>query len=168
MQFGQVNRREFTTLVGIAGAAWPLRAYAQQPERMRRVGALMGFAESDPEGRILIAAFRDGLHKLGWTEGSNIQFDTRWAALDAESMQRFAKELVALQPDLILSHVTPTTVALLQQTRTIPIIFVWVSYPVGSGFVAYLARQDCNATVFTPLVDSLSCSGVYIRKWSAQ
>jgi ABC transporter substrate binding protein len=143
-----MRRREFIMLVGGA-AAWPLPAHPQQPERTRRIGALMGFAESDPEGPILIAAFLDGLRKLGWTQGSNLQFDIRWAALDAESVQRFAKELVALQHDLILSHVTPTTVALLQQTRTIPIIFVWVSDPVGSGFVATLARPGGNAIGFT-------------------
>ena len=159
----RVKRREFIMLFG-GVAAWPLAARAQQPERMRRVGALMGFAESDREGQIFIAAFREGLHKLGWTEGRNIRFDTRWAALDAESVQRFAKELVALQPDLVLSHVTPTTVALLQQTRTIPIIFVWVSDPVGSGFVASLARPGGNATGFTPLVGSLGGKWVELLK----
>src|SRR6202048_1630000 len=138
-----MRRREFITLLGGA-AAWPLRAHAQQPERMRRGGAPMGVAESDREGQIFIAAFREGLHNLGWTEGRNIRFDTRWAALDAESVQRFAKELVALQPDLILSHVTPTTAALLQQTRTIPIVFATVSDPVGSGFVASFPRPGGN------------------------
>jgi ABC-type uncharacterized transport system substrate-binding protein len=159
-----MRRREFITLLGGAAATWPLAARAQQPYRMRRVGALMGFAESDREGQIFIAAFREGLHNLGWTEGRNIRFDTRWAALDAESVQRFAKELVALQPDLILSHVTPTTVALLQQTRTIPIIFVWVSDPVGSGFVASLARPGGNATGFTPIVGSLGGKWVELLK----
>ena len=123
-----------------------------------------GISESDQEGQTFIAAFREGLHERGWTEGRNIRFDTRWAALDAESVQRFAKELVALQPDLILSHVTPTTVALLQQTRTIPIIFVWVSDPVGSGFVASLARPGGNATGFTPIVGSLGGKWVELLK----
>jgi putative ABC transport system substrate-binding protein len=159
-----MKRREFITLLAGTAAVWPLAAHAQQPERMRRVGALMGFAESDQEGQIFIAAFREGLHKLGWTEGRNIWFDTRWAALDADLVQRFAKELAALQPDLILSHVTPTTVALLQQTRTIPIIFVWVSDPVGSGFVASLARPGGNATGFTPLVGSLGDKWVELLK----
>ena len=125
---------------------------------------MMGFAESDREGQLSIAAFQDGLLRLGWAEGGNIRFDTRWAALDAESVQRFAKELVALQPDLILSHVTPTTVALLQQTRTIPIIFVWVSDPVGSGFVVSLARPGGNATGFTPIVASLGGKWVDLLK----
>jgi putative ABC transport system substrate-binding protein len=131
---------------------------------MRRIGVLMGFAETDREGQIFVAAFQAGLHELGWIEGRNIRFDIRWAALDAESLQRLAKELVALQPDLILSHVTPTTVALLQQTHTIPIIFVWVSDPVGSGFVASLARPGGNATGFTPLVGSLGGKWVELLK----
>ena len=116
---------------------------------MRRIGVLMAYAESDPEGQACVAAFREGLQKLGWTEGRNIRIDTRWATPgDAESMQRFAKELVALQPDLILSQSTPTTAALLQQTRTIPIIFANVSDPVGSGFVASFPRPGGNVTGF--------------------
>src|SRR3989442_13455613 len=112
-----MRRREFITLLGGA-AAWPLAARAQQADGVRRVGVLMGYAESDREGQALVAAFREGLQKLGWTEGGNIRIDTRWAALGAESMQRFAKDLVALQPDLIISPNTPPTAALLQQTRT--------------------------------------------------
>ena len=158
-----MRRREF--IFNLAGAAaWPLAAHAQQPEPIRRVAILMGFAESDRDGQIFIAGFREGLHNLGWTEGQNIRFDTRWTALDTELVQRFAQELVALQPDLILSHVTPTTVALLQQTRTIPIIFVWVSDPIGSGFVASLARPGGNATGFTPIVGSLGGKWVELLK----
>ena len=143
-----MRRREFITLVGGA-AAWPLAARAQQSERVRRIGVLMGYAESDSEAQAQIAAFRDGLQKLGWTEDRNIRIDTRWATPDdADSMQRFAKELVALQPDLILSHTTPTTTALLQQTRTIPIIFALVADPVGSGFVASFPRPGGNVTGF--------------------
>src|SRR4029077_19515806 len=119
----RMKRRTFIALLGSAAAAWPLAARAQQPDRMRRIGVLMGYAENDSEAQAWVAAFREGLQKLGWTEGRNIRIDTRWATPgDAEAMQRFAKELVALQPDLILSHTTPTTTALLQQTRTIPII----------------------------------------------
>src|SRR5262249_1889873 len=133
----RMKRRAFITLLGAAAAAWPLAARAQQPDRMRRIGVLMGYPESDSEAQTQIAAFRDGLQKLGWTEGRNARIDTRWATpADAESMERFAKELVALQPDLILSSTTPTTAALLQQTRTIPIVFATVANPVGSGFVA--------------------------------
>jgi putative tryptophan/tyrosine transport system substrate-binding protein len=163
MQFDQLKRRKFLSLLG-AATAWPLAAPAQQPERLRRVGALMGFAESDREGQLCIASFREALHELGWTEDRNIRFDIRWAALDAELVERFAKELVALKPDLILSHVTPTTVALLQQTRTIPIVFVWVSDPVGSGFVPSLARPDGNATGLTPIVGSLGGKWVELLK----
>jgi ABC-type uncharacterized transport system substrate-binding protein len=113
-----MRRREFITAIAGSAAAWPLAAHAQQPKPMRRIGVLMGFPESDSQAQSCIAAFRDGLQKLGWMEGRNIRIDTRWPAFDAESRQRFAKELIALQPDLILSHPTPTTAALLQQTRT--------------------------------------------------
>src|SRR4249920_4056566 len=118
-----MRRRDFITLVGGAAAAWPLAAWAQQTDRIRRVGVLMGYPENDLEGPAFFAAFREGLEKLGWVEGRNIRLDTRWATPDdAEARRRFAKELVALQPDLILSAVTPTTGALLEQTRTIPIV----------------------------------------------
>src|SRR6266436_2889264 len=104
-----MRRRELITLLGGAAAAWPLAARAQQSDQMRRIGVLMGFAESDSEAQAYFAAFREGLQKLGWTEGRNTRIDTRWAAPDdPESMRRFAKELVALQPDLILSNTTPT------------------------------------------------------------
>jgi putative ABC transport system substrate-binding protein len=146
-------RREVITLLGGA-AAWPLAARAQQA--VRRIGVLMGYAENDSEAQAWVAAFQEGLQKLGWTEGRNIRIDTRWAAADAEVMQRFAQELVALQPDLILSQLTPTTAALLQQTRTIPIVFAMVADPVGSGFVASLARPGGNATGFASNEGSLS------------
>src|SRR5258708_907789 len=115
---------------------------------MRRIGVFMGFAESDSEAQGYVAAFREGLQKLGWMEGRNFRIDFRWAALDAEATQRFAKELVALQPDLILSHNTPLTAALLQQTRTIPIIFANVADPVGRGFVASFPRPRGQPTGF--------------------
>src|SRR5712664_2351242 len=116
---------------------------------MRRIGVLMGYRESDREGQAFVAAFREGLQKLGWAENRNMRIDTRWApADDAESMQRFAKELVALQPDLILSQSTPTTAVMLQHTRTIPIIFANIADPVGSGFVASFPRPGGNATGF--------------------
>jgi putative ABC transport system substrate-binding protein len=143
-----MQRREFITLLGGAAVTCPLGARAQQPDQVRRIGVLMGFAEGDSETQAYIAAFREGLEKLGWTEGRNIRIDFRWAALDAEATQRFAKELVALQPDLILSHNTPATAALLQQTRTIPIIFATVADPIGSGFVASLPRPGGNVTGF--------------------
>ena len=142
-----MNRREFITLLGGA-AAWPLGAQAQQ-DGMRRIGVLVPFPESEPVAQARVAAFREGLQKLGWTEGRNIRIDTRWGALGAEAMQRFAKELVGLQPDLILSQSTPNTAALLQQTRTIPIVFVQVTDPVGSGFVASISRPGGNVTGFS-------------------
>ena len=109
-----MRRRDF--IAGITGlsAAWPLAARAQQPDGVRQIGVLMGYAESDSDAQARVAAFRDGLQKLGWAEGRNIRIDTRWPIpADLESMQRFAKELVALRPNAILSHITPTTAALL-------------------------------------------------------
>jgi putative tryptophan/tyrosine transport system substrate-binding protein len=142
-----MRRRNFIALLGSA-VAWPLAARGQQADRMRLIGVLMAYAESDPEGQAWVAAFRERLQKLGWAEGHNIRIDTRWATPDVEAMQRFAKELVALQPDLILSQSTPTTAALLQHTRTIPIIFANIADPVGSGFVASFSRPGGNATGF--------------------
>src|SRR5262249_35807178 len=125
----RVRRREF--IAGLGGAAaWPLMARGQQPARMRRIGVLMGFPESDSEAQAYIAAFRDGLRKLGWAEDRNAQIEIRWGThADLGLMHRFAKELVSLQPDLILSNTTPTTAALLQQTRTIPIVFAMIADP---------------------------------------
>ena len=151
-----MKRREFITLLGGAAAAWPFAARAQQPERMRRIGVLMSYAESDGEGQALVSEFQKGLQKLGWAEGRNIRFDYRWAALDAELMQRFAKELTALQPDLIFSHNTPTTAAMLQQTRTIPIIFAVVADPVGSRFIESLTRPGGNVTGFINLEPTMA------------
>ena len=142
-----MRRRDF--IKGIAGsaAAWPLVARAT--DRPPRIGVLMGYPEGDLEAQSYIAAFREGLRTLGWTEGRDILIDIRWATPgDVESMQRFAKELVALRPDVILSQTTPTTAALLQQTRTIPIVFALVSDPVGSGFVASYRRPGGNVTGF--------------------
>jgi putative ABC transport system substrate-binding protein len=159
-----MRRREFIALIGGAAAAWPLAARAQQPGQMRRISVLMGFAESDHEAQSWIAAFREELGKLGWTEGRNIEINTRWATADVESMQRFAKELVALKPDLILTSSTPATAAMLQQTRTTPVVFVWVANPVGSGFVASLARPGGNPTGFTPIEGSLGGKWVELLK----
>jgi putative ABC transport system substrate-binding protein len=148
------NRREFIATIG-AVVAWPLAARAQQAERMRRIGVLMAYAESDPAAQAWVAAFREELLKLGWVEGRNIRIDTRWATADVELIQRFAKELVALQPELVVSTSTPSTASLLQQTHTIPIIFTNVSDPVGSGFVASLPRPGGNATGFSTIEGSL-------------
>src|SRR5215469_208245 len=150
-----MKRRTFITALGGA-AVWPVVGQAQQPERMRRIGVLMGYPENDSEAQAYVAAFRDGLRKLGWMEGRNIRIDTRWTTPgDADSIQRFAKELVVLQPDLILSNTTPTTVALLQQTRTIPIILAMVADPLGSGFVASFPKPGGNVTGFVTIEGSL-------------
>ena len=129
-----MRRREFITLLGGGAAIWPLAARAQQADHVQRIGVLMAYPEDDSEALAQFTAFRDGLQKLGWIEGRNIRIDTRWVTPDnVELMRQFAKELVALQPNVILSHTTLTTAALLQQTRIIPIIFANVSDPVGSG-----------------------------------
>ncbi len=159
-----MRRRDFTTLTGGAALSWPLGARAQQSERVRRMGVLMYTAESDDEGQSGFAAFREELGKLGWTEGRNIKIDARWAAADIETMKRFAKKLAGLQLDLILTSSTPATGAMLQQTRTIPIIFVLVADPVGSGYVASLPRPGGNVTGFAPIVGSLGGKWVELLK----
>src|SRR5262249_48344975 len=160
-----MRRRQFITLLGGAAAACPLGVRAQQGERVRRIGVLMGWPESDPEAQSALAAFVQALQQLGWAEGRNVQINTRWTTpADAELTQRFAKELVALQPDLILSHTTPTTGVLLQQTRTIPIIFTVVADPVGSGFTASLPRPGGNVTGFMITEGSLGGKWVELLK----
>jgi ABC-type uncharacterized transport system substrate-binding protein len=147
-----MKRREFIVLLGGA-AAWPLAARAQQADRIRRIGVLMGWPESDPETHSERASFVQELQKLGWSEGRNLQIDTRWwIPADPESTHRLA--IVALRPELILSQSTTTTAALLQETRTIPIVFAIVADPVGSGFVANLARPGGNATGFVVMEGS--------------
>jgi putative tryptophan/tyrosine transport system substrate-binding protein len=144
MQFDQLKRRELITLLGGAAAAWPLAARGQ--ERVRRVGALMSLAEDDPEDRQRRAAFQQALRQLGWTEGGNLRIDYRWYGGDPARARALAKELVELEPDLIVATATPALTALALQMRPIPIVFVAVSDPVGQGFVASLARPGGNAT----------------------
>ena len=151
-----MKRREFITLVGGAVTTWPLAVRAQQPARMRRIGILMAYAESDTVYQGYVIAFQEELQKLGWEQGRNIRFHYGWAGPDLESINRFAKELVALQPDLILSSSTPTTASLLQQTQTIPIIFANIIDPVASGFVASLSRPGGNATGYIILEPSMA------------
>jgi putative ABC transport system substrate-binding protein len=151
-----MTRREFITLLGSVAAAWPLAAGAQQPEGMRRIGVLMAHPESDPEFQAYVSEFRQQLSERGWIEGRNIRIDTRWGALDdPESRQRAARELLALKPDLFLTQNTPPTASMLQLTRTIPVIFVVVTDPVGSGFVKSLASPGGNATGFTIMEPSM-------------
>jgi putative tryptophan/tyrosine transport system substrate-binding protein len=142
-----MRRREF--IAGIGGAAvWPVVARAQQGDRMRRVGVLMGYDENDPEAKGWLSGFIHGLLELGWIDGRNVRMDVRWAAGNVDRMRLFAKELVNLQPDVILANSTPTTAALQRETRTTPIVFAGVPDPVGEGFVASLPRPGGNATGF--------------------
>jgi putative ABC transport system substrate-binding protein len=155
-----MRRRDFITLLGGAAMAWPPAAHAQQSERVRRIGVLMGYAESDSEAQAQIAAFRDGLQKLGWTEGRNTRIDTRWATPDdADSMQRFAKELVALQPDLILSNTTPTTTELCNKRALFLSFSPWS--PIRSAADLSRAFRDRAATsrVFRQLRTRWGASG---------
>jgi putative tryptophan/tyrosine transport system substrate-binding protein len=149
-----MRRREFVRLLGSA-AAWPLAAEAQQLDRKRRVGVLMASPENDPERQKELRAFQEGLQELGWIDGRNIQIDIRWAP-DLESMQRFAKDLVALKPDVILAPTTSATQSILQQTRTIPIIFTVSNDPVGSGFVQSFPKPGGNVTGFTNMEPTMA------------
>ena len=143
-----MRRREFLGVLGGAAAAWPLAARAQQAERMRRIGVLMDMALDDADSSPRIAAFLRGLQQLGWTDGRNVRIDTRWAAGNAELHRRYAAELVALAPDVILATASPTVAALQAATRTVPIVFAHAADPVGAGFVDSLARPGGNATGF--------------------
>jgi len=143
-----MRRREFITLLGSAAATWPLAARAQQPDRMRLIGVLEGYAESDSAAQSNIAAFRHTLAKLGWTEGSNLRIELRWSAGNADRTRTFAKELVDLRLDAILCDTTPGIAALARETRTIPIVFTAVADPVVSGFVQSLAHPGGNLTGF--------------------
>jgi len=155
-----IGRRKFlATLLGSAAAAWPLTARAQQTERMRRIGALMSLTADDPEVPARIAAFAQGLADLGWTIGRNLQIDYRWGAGDADHSRRYAAELLALVPDVILAVASPAVAALQQTTRTVPIVFVNIVDPVGAGFVDSLAQPGGNLTGF------ISFEYVISAKW---
>jgi putative ABC transport system substrate-binding protein len=142
-----MRRREFIAGLGSA-AAWPPAARAQQGERTRRVGVLMGWDENDPAAKACLSAFMQGLSELGWTDGRNVRMDVRWEGDNADRMRKLAKELVDLQSDVILANTTLVTAALQRETRAIPIVFVTVSDPVGSGFVSSLSRPGGNLTGF--------------------
>jgi putative tryptophan/tyrosine transport system substrate-binding protein len=143
-----MRRREF--IAGLGGAAaWPVVARAQQPSKVRRVGLLMNFPEGDAEGKARLAAFLQRMRELGWSEGSNLKLESRWSGADTERMRTAARELIALEPDLVIGVGTPAVSALARETNSIPIIFTQVSDPVGSGLVAHLARPGGNVTGFT-------------------
>jgi putative tryptophan/tyrosine transport system substrate-binding protein len=141
-----IGRREFITLLGGGVAAWPLVARAQQGGPARRIGVLTGLAEDDPETQARLTGFRQGLERFGWSDGGNVRIHYRFAAASAEQARVLAKELVALQPDLILAHSDPISTALQRESRAIPIVFVGISDPVAAGFVASLPRPGGNLT----------------------
>ena len=148
MQLDQLRRRDFVTLLG-AAAVWPRAARAQRRDRMRRIGVLMGLAADDAESQARLAAFAQGLQHSGWIVGQNVRVDYRWGAGNADLMRKFAAELVALAPDVILAHSSAAVGPLLQATRTVPIVFTLVADPVGGGYVKSLASPGGNVTGFT-------------------
>ena len=156
-----MKRREVITLVGSAAVSWPITSHAQQADKTRLIGVLMGYAESDSAPQSAVAAFRGGLAKLGWTEGRNVRIELLWGNADPDRIGTFAKELVDLRPDVILSHTTPVTSALARETRTIPIVFVNVADPIASGFAASLARPGGNITGLT--IESPAQGGKWVE-----
>jgi putative tryptophan/tyrosine transport system substrate-binding protein len=149
-----MRRREL--IAGLGAAAWPLAAWAQQPGRLRRIGALMSWDESDPEIKTWLSGFMQRLAELGWTIGGNARIEVRWAGANVDRMRILAKELVDLRPDVILATSTPATAALQQATRAIPIVFAGISDPVGVGFIASLSRPGGNLTGFINLEGTLA------------
>src|SRR5262249_54144476 len=141
-----MRRREFGTLLGGSAAAWPLAARAQQPGGVQRIGVLVSLPADDPQAQVRNAAFLQGLQQLGWTVGRNVKIDFRWGASNADNARKFASELLALRPDVLLAPGTSTLAPLLQATRVVPIVFVHVADPVGGGFIENLARPGRNAT----------------------
>jgi ABC-type uncharacterized transport system substrate-binding protein len=158
-----IGRRKFLATLGGA-AAWPFAARAQQGERMRRIGVLMPSAADDAEYQARMTAFLQGLAQLGWLDGRNVRIDTRWAVADADRIRKYAAELVALAPDVILAPGSATTGPLLQATRTIPIVFATIPDPVGAGFVESLARPGGNATGFIAFEYGLSAKWLELLK----
>jgi putative tryptophan/tyrosine transport system substrate-binding protein len=142
-----MRRREFISFLGGA-TAWPIAARAQQGGQMRRIGVLMGISADDVEAQARIAAFVQGLQQLGWTVGKNVRVDYRFAGIDADTLRKYAGELVALAPDVILAQSSPSIAVLLQATRTVPIVFTLIADPVGAGYVDSLAHPGGNATGF--------------------
>jgi putative tryptophan/tyrosine transport system substrate-binding protein len=158
-----MRRREFITLLGGA-TAWPFAARAQQGEQMRRIGVLMAINANDAEAQARIAAFVAGLQQLGWTVGKNVRVDYRLAGIDADTLRKYAGELVALAPDVILAQSSPSIAALLQATRTVPIVFTLVADPVGAGYVDSLAHPGGNATGFTVFEYSIAAKWLELLK----
>ena len=142
-----MKRRAFISLLGGAAAAWPFAARGQQSDQRRRIGVLTALAEDDPENQARLAGFRYGLERRGWSEDRNLRIDYRFApAASPDQAQPFAKELVALRPDVIFAHTTPVVTALQRETREIPIVFAGIADPIGSGFIASLPHPGSNIT----------------------
>jgi ABC-type uncharacterized transport system substrate-binding protein len=158
-----LKRREFITLLGGAATSWPLTARAQQPERMRRIGVLSGLAADDQDNKVRLAAFQQRLQQLGWTDGHNVRIDYRFAAANAENYRKYAAELVALVPDVILAP-GASLAHMLQATRTVPIVFAFSVDPVGSGLVESLSRPGGNATGFLLFEYDLSAKWLELLK----
>jgi putative ABC transport system substrate-binding protein len=159
-----MRRREFIALLGGGVAGWPLAARAQQPQRMRRIGVLMSLAADDSEAQSRLTAFAQGLQELGWSEGRNIRTEYRWSGGDAERLRKYAAELVALAPDLILASGSPSVMRLLDLTRTLPIVFLQVADPVGAGMVESLGRPGGNATGFSVFECAISAKWLELLK----
>ena len=164
MQIGHLKRREFITLLSGAAATWPLATRAQQGERMRRVAILMNRGKDDAEGLARLATFKQTMDQLGWSEGRNLQIDIRWGEDDIDLERKYAPELVALRPDLVLASGTVSMTALRPLSSTIPIVFAVVADPVGAGFVKSLARPGGNATGFSLYEYGLSGKWLEILK----
>jgi putative ABC transport system substrate-binding protein len=150
-----MRRREFVTLVGSA-IVWPFAADAQQPDRMRRIGVLISSASDDPVAQARVATFVQGLRQLGWTDGGNVRIDIRWVSNNVDNGRKYAAELIALAPDVILAGGGLATTSLLQATRAVPIVFAQIPDPVGAGYVDSLGKPGGNATGFTIMEYSLS------------
>ena len=159
-----MRRRQLITLLGGAAVAWPLGTRAQQADRMRRVGVLSSLTADDPEGQARLVVFREALQALGWTDGGNLQIDVRWSAGDAEGLRRNAADLAAHAPDVILGAGNSSIAVLLQATRSVPVVFVTATDPVGAGFVNSLARPGGNATGFLAFDYSVSAKWLELLK----
>src|SRR5262249_26986091 len=162
-----LERREFITLIGGAAAAWPLAVRAQQGERVRRIGVLLGFPESDSEAKAWLTAFEEGLQKLGWSQSRNLRIDYRWAGNDEARMRSYAAELVRAAPDMLFAATTLALVALSRETRSLPIVFVQVADPVKLGFVETLADPGGNITGFTTFEHSIGGKWLELLKDTA-
>jgi putative ABC transport system substrate-binding protein len=152
-----MKRREFITLLGGAAATWPLAARAQQTDRVRRIGVLSSLARDDQDNNVRIAAFQQRLQQLGWTDGHNVRIDYRFVAGNSENYPKYAAELIALAPDVILAP-GPSLAPMLQATRTVPVVFVFAVDPVGAGLIERLSRTGGNATGFLMLAYDLNAN----------